>query len=78
MSNICKITGKKTIIGNNISHSNKKSKRVFKVNLKNKRLFIPNEKRWIKLKVSAFGIKKIQIIGIEKAISQSKNKGFIK
>jgi large subunit ribosomal protein L28 len=66
MSNICKITGKKTISGNTISHANNKNKRVFKVNLRNKRFFIEN--RWIKLKVSAFGIKKIKVIGIEKVI----------
>ena len=43
MSRVCQITGKKAMVGNNVSHSNKKTKRKFNINLVKKRFFIPEE-----------------------------------
>lgn len=74
MSKICQITRKKPIVGNNISHANNKNKRRFYVNLSKKRFFIPEEGRWITLKVSASGIKIINKIGIQNVLKRLKNK----
>lgn len=68
MSKICKITGKKPIVGNNVSYSNNKTKRRFDINLIKKRFYFSQEKKWIILKLSAAGIKIINSIGIEKAL----------
>lgn len=77
MSKVCQITGKKSITGNNVSHSHHKTKRKFHPNLFKKRFYIPEEDRWITLKVSAAGIRIINKIGIQKALLRAKQNGFI-
>ena len=59
MARVCDLTGKKALVGNNVSHAMNKTKRKFNVNLRTKRFFIPEENRWITLKVSAAAIKTI-------------------
>ena len=59
MSRICQLTGKKAMGGNNVSFSNTKTRRQFKVNLKRKRFFIPETNEWITLRVSTSAIKNI-------------------
>ncbi|MGI9528044.1 MAG: 50S ribosomal protein L28 [Weeksellaceae bacterium] len=78
MSRVCQITGKKAQVGNNVSHANNKSKRKFEVNLLKKRFFMPTEDKWISLKVSAHGLKTINKIGIEEAVSRGRKNGLIK
>jgi large subunit ribosomal protein L28 len=78
MSQICQITGKKAMVGNNVSHSKRRTKRVFMPNLFIKRFFLENENRWISLKVSASGIKDITKKGLEQALKDAQEKGFIK
>lgn len=78
MSRICEITGKKVMVGNNVSHSNIKTKRKFIPNLQTKKFFIPEENRWIILKVSAAGLRTIDKIGITASIKKAQEKGFIK
>jgi large subunit ribosomal protein L28 len=73
----CVITGKKTITGNTVSHSNRKTKRVFKPNLLKKRFYIPDEDRWVVLKVSAKGLKVIDKIGITAALKRSEALGLL-
>lgn len=75
MSRICQITGKKLLKGNNVSHSNNKKKRYFNINFFKKKFFIPSLGRWIKLKVSAKGIKMINKLGIDHILKQ-KNKYY--
>jgi len=77
MSKVCQITGKKVMVGNNVSHSNAKTKRVFEPNLFTKKFFIPEEDRWIKIKVSAAGIRLINKKGLTAALTDAKAKGFI-
>ena len=60
MSRICQLTGKKVMVGNNVSHSNRRTKRRFYPNLFKKRFFIPEEDRWVTLRVSASGIRNIK------------------
>lgn len=78
MSRICEITGKKSIVGNNVSHSLNRTKRRFNANLQKKRFYIPEEDKWITLKVSTSALKTINKIGISKAIKIARKKGFLK
>jgi large subunit ribosomal protein L28 len=78
MSKICEITGKKVISGNNVSHSHAKTKRKFYPNLHTKKFFIPEEDRFITLKVSAKGMRIISKKGIAVALKDAKEAGFHK
>jgi large subunit ribosomal protein L28 len=78
MSRICEITGKAVIVGNKVSHSNIKTKRRFYPNLQTKRFFIPEEEKYITLKVSAQGIRTINKKGISAALKDAREKGFLK
>ncbi|MDC1105413.1 50S ribosomal protein L28 [Prolixibacteraceae bacterium] len=77
MSKVCQITGKKVMVGNNVSHSNRKTKRKFFVNLFTKKLFLPEEDRWISLKVSAAGLRIINKKGLAAALKDAQQKGYI-
>ena len=57
MSNVCQVTGRKPAFGNNVSHSHRKTRRRWNPNIQRKRYWVPSEKRWITLTVSAKGIK---------------------
>ena len=74
MSRVCSITGKKAMVGNNVSHSNKKTKRKFNVNLVKKKFFIPEENKWITLKVSTSVLRTINKKGISAVIKDLKLK----
>jgi len=78
MSRICQITGKTAQVGNNVSHSRRRTKRTFEVNLFNKKLFLLEENRWVNLRVSAAGLRFINKVGLKKALETAKSKGFIK
>lgn len=75
MSRICQITGKKPIVGNNVSHSNIKTKRRFLPNLQVKKFYIPEEDRWITLRVSAKAIRTISKKGITACLKEAVLKG---
>lgn len=68
---ICEITGKTAMVGNNVSHSNKKSKRRFNPNLKTKRFWNEEEGRWFTLKVTAAGMKTINKKGLVAALKDA-------
>jgi len=78
MSKICELTGKKAMVGNNVSFSLNRTKRKFNANLVKKRFYIPEEDKWVKLKVSTSALKTINKIGISAAIKEAKSKGFLK
>ena len=78
MSRICELTGKKAMVGNNVSKSLNRTKRKFNANLLKKRFYIPEEDKWVTLKVSAAALKTINKIGISAAIKEAKSKGFFK
>ena len=69
MSNVCQVTGRKPSFGNNVSHSQRKTRRRWDVNIQTQRFYVPSEKRWVKLKVSAKGLKTINKHGIEKVLA---------
>ncbi|MFR9650202.1 MAG: 50S ribosomal protein L28 [Rikenellaceae bacterium] len=68
---VCEITGKKVMVGNNVSHSNHKTKRKFSPNLRTKRFWSEEENRWISLKVSAAGMKIINKKGLAVALREA-------
>ncbi|MDG1777947.1 MAG: 50S ribosomal protein L28 [Flavobacteriaceae bacterium] len=78
MSKICELTGKKAMVGNNVSFSLNRTKRKFNANLVKKRFYLPEEDKWITLKVSTSALKTINKIGITAAIKEAKSKGFLK
>lgn len=78
MSRICELTGKKAMVGNNVSHAMNKTKRKFNANLTKKRFYIPEEDKWVTLKVSTSALKTINKIGISAMLKQAKANGFIK
>ena len=78
MSKTCDITGKKVMFGNNVSKSLNRTKRRFDVNLIKKRFFIPEENKWITLKVSASALKTINKKGISEVLKEARKQGLIK
>ena len=77
MSKICAITGKKPMVGNNVSHSNKKTKRKFYPNLQTKKFFVPETGEYITLKVSTKALRTINKKGISAVLSEAKKKSNI-
>ena len=77
MSKICQITGKRAMVGNNVSHSNKRTKRKFNVNLFTKKFYWVEEDCWISLSISASGLRTINKIGLDAALKQAATKGFL-
>jgi large subunit ribosomal protein L28 len=77
MSKICQVTGKKAMVGNNVSHSKRRTKRKFYPNLFVKRYYLPEEERWISLKISAAGIRLINKKGLTATLKEAKEKGYI-
>ncbi|MBO4906810.1 MAG: 50S ribosomal protein L28 [Bacteroidaceae bacterium] len=77
MSKICQITGKKAMHGNNVSHSKRRTKRVFDVNLFTKKFYWVEEDAWISLTISAAGLRLINKIGLDAAIKQAAEKGYL-
>jgi len=72
------VTGKKRMIGNNVSHSKRRTKREFAPNLKTKKFWSEEEQRFITLKVSCKGMKTIYKNGLADTIKKSQEKGLIK
>ena len=78
MSRVCQITGKKVMVGNNVSHSKRRTRRTFQPNLFDKKFYLPEEDRYVQLRVSAAGIRTINKKGLKNALEDAKEKGFIK
>lgn len=71
----CAVTGKSVMYGNNVSHSHKKTRRRFEANLHTKRFYLPEEKRWVKLLVSARGLKIIAKRGVARVVADIRKRG---
>ncbi len=74
MSRECQVTGKRPVAGNNVSHANNKTKRRFLPNIHDHRFWVESENRFIKLRVSAKGMRIIDKLGIDKVISDIKGR----
>ncbi len=77
MSKICQITGKKAMVGNNVSHSKRRTKRKFNVNLFTKKFFWVEQQAWILLTISANGLRTINKNGLDAAIKEAAKKGYL-
>jgi len=77
MSKVCQITGKKAMIGNNVSHSNHRTKRKFDVNLFTKKFYWPEQDVWVSLNISANGLRTINKMGLNAAIKRAAEKGYL-
>ncbi len=77
MSKICQITGKKAMVGNNVSHSKRRTKRTFDVNLFTKKFYWVEKDSWVSLNISANGLRTINKLGLDAAIKKAAEKGFL-
>ena len=75
MAKVCQVTGKKPMVGNNVSHANNKTKRRFLPNLQNRRFWVESENRYISLTVSANGMRTIDKNGIDKVLADIRARG---
>ncbi len=75
MSRICQVTGKKPMVGNNVSHANNKTKRRFLPNLHHRRFWVESENRWIRLRVSQAGLRTIDKNGIDVVLADLRGRG---
>ncbi len=78
MSRVCEITGKKAIVGNKVSHSNAKTKRKFNVNLQVKKFFLPEENKWITIRLSTSALRTINKNGISAVVKEARAQGLLK
>ncbi|MCK9180153.1 MAG: 50S ribosomal protein L28 [Bacteroides sp.] len=76
MSKICQITGKKAMVGNNVSHSKRRTKRTFDVNLFRRKFYYVEQECWISLNISAAGLRIINRKGLDAALNEAVEKGY--
>jgi large subunit ribosomal protein L28 len=77
MARVCQVTGKKPMMGNNVSHANNKTRRRFLPNLQYRRFWVDSEKRWVRLRVSNAGLRTIDKKGIDVVLSELRARGEI-
>ncbi len=75
MSQVCQVTGKRPMSGNNVSHANNRTRRRFSPNLHYHRFWIEDEKRFVRLRVSAQGMRLIDKVGIDKVLADMRKRG---
>lgn len=77
MARVCQVTGKKPMVGNNVSHANNKTKRRFLPNLQSRRFWLESENRWVRLRVSNAGLRLIDKNGIESVLADLRASGAL-
>ena len=75
MARVCQVTGKRPVTGNNVSHANNRTKRRFLPNLHTHRFWVEDEKRFVKLRLSAKGMRIVDKVGIEEVLKQIRARG---
>ena len=75
MSKVCQVTGKRPLVGNNVSHANNKTKRRFEPNLHYHRFWVESEKRFVRLRVSSKGMRVIDKVGIDQVLADLRARG---
>ncbi|GLR15122.1 50S ribosomal protein L28 [Chitinimonas viridis] len=75
MARVCKITGKRPMVGNNVSHANNKTKRRFLPNLQYRKFWVESENRWVRLRVSNAGLRNIDKLGIDVVLADLRARG---
>ena len=77
MPKVCQVTGKKALVGNNVSHAMNKTKRRFEVNLIKKRFYLTDQEKWITLKLSTSALKTINKKGLPAVLKEAKAQGVL-
>ena len=77
MARVCQVTGKRPMVGNNVSHANNKTKRRFLPNLQYRRFWLETENRWVRLRVSNAALRLIDKVGIDQVVADLRAKGEI-
>jgi len=75
MARVCQVTGKHTVVGNNVSHANNKTKRRFLPNLQRRRLWVESENRYVSMRLSNAGLRTIDKNGIEAVLAEMRARG---
>ena len=75
MSRVCQVTGKKPMLGNNVSHANNKTRRRFLPNLQYRRLWVESENRWVSMRISQAGLRTIDRKGIDTVLAEIRARG---
>ena len=70
MAKVCQVTGKGPMVGNNVSHANNKTKRRFLPNLQQRRLWVESEQRYMRLRLTAAGLRKVDKLGVEAVLAE--------
>ena len=77
MARVCKVTGKRPMSGNNVSHANNKTKRRFLPNLQTRRFWVESENRWVRLRVSNAALRPIDKLGIDVVLADLRARGEV-
>ena len=77
MARVCQVTGKKPMVGNNVSHANNKTKRRFLPNLQSRRFWVESENRWVRLRVSTNALRTIDKSGIDAVLADLRARGEV-
>jgi large subunit ribosomal protein L28 len=77
MARVCQVTGKRPMVGNNVSHANNKTKRRFLPNLQYRRVWVEGENRWVRLRGSNSGLRLIDKVGIEQVVADLRARGAL-
>ena len=75
MARVCQVTGKRPMVGNNVSHANNKTKRRFLPNLQYRRFWVEGENRWVRLRISNAALRLIDKVGIEQVVADLRARG---
>ena len=75
MARVCQVTGKRPMVGNNVSHANNKTTRRFLPNLQYRRFWVENENRWVRLRISSAGLRRVDKVGIEQVVADLRARG---
>ena len=78
MARVCQVTGKRPMVGNNVSHANNHTKRRFLPNLHYRRFWVESQNRWVRLRVSTAGLRRIDKLGVEAVLAEIKAKAKAK
>jgi len=75
MARVCDVTGKKPLRGNLVSHANNKTRRLFQPNLHDRRFWVESQRRWVRLRVSSAGLRRIDKLGVEAVLAEIAARG---
>jgi large subunit ribosomal protein L28 len=77
MARVCQVTGKRPMVGNNVSHANNRTKRRFMPNLQYRRFWVESENRWVRLRVTNAALRTIDKVGLESVLADLRARGEI-